>query len=337
MLDTHDAQLLCEAVDLFTRSRILVVGDVMMDEFIWGRVERISPEAPVPVVEVESRDLMLGGAGNVARNIIHLGGQAILCGVIGKDAMGEEIERRLHKMSSPSYGLVLDNTRPTTLKTRVVSRPQNVHVVRVDHEDQRPVAEDTLQKILTTLKKELDSVDAVIVTDFGKGVVTESLMDGIRSLTHDRKIILAVDPKEQHLALYRNVTLITPNKREAKLMSGIKIEDEESVKQAGNYLLRELNCRMVLITQGEKGMTLFEQNGKNTLIPTVAQKVFDVSGAGDTVISTFTLALAAGLKPKEAAVLANFAAGIVVAEVGTATVQASRLKETLLFGIPGRD
>ncbi len=209
-------------------------------------------------------------------------------------------------------------------------------MVRVDREDREPVSEESIEKILATLRDHLGSIDAIIIADYGKGVVTQHLMEGIRLLTGDSQILLAVDPNVQNLALYRNATLITPNLQEAQLMSGISIQDEASLRQAGDHLLRELGCQMVLITQGERGMTLFEENGQATAVPTVAKKVFDVSGAGDTVTSTFTLGLAAGLKPKQAAVLANFAAGMVVAEVGTATVSAPRLKEALLDGIPGQ-
>lgn len=305
-----------------------------MDEFIWGRVERISPEAPVPVVQVDRESLMLGGAGNVINNVIALGGQAVLSGVIGHDAMGRELVRMLRKMNSPTHGLVVEDQRPTTIKTRVVAHSQQV--VRVDREKCRPVAEDTIEQILASLKEQLSSIDAIVVADYGKGVVTQSLMDGIRSIMHDSQVLLAVDPKIQNLALYRDVTVVTPNNQEAQAMSGIIIEDEASLERAGDHLLRELECQMVLITQGEKGMTLFQHNDQSTQIPTVARKVFDVSGAGDTVISTFTLALAAGLTPRQAAVLANFAAGLVVAEVGTATVSASRLKEALVDPIPER-
>jgi D-beta-D-heptose 7-phosphate kinase/D-beta-D-heptose 1-phosphate adenosyltransferase len=305
-----------------------------MDEFIWGRVERISPEAPVPVVQVDRESLMLGGAGNVINNVIALGGQAVLSGVIGDDAMGRELVRMLRKMNSPTHGLVVEDQRPTTIKTRVVAHSQQV--VRVDREKCRPVAADTIEQILASLKEQLSSIDAIVVADYGKGVVTQSLMDGIRSIMHESQVLLAVDPKIQNLALYRDVTVVTPNNQEAQAMSGIIIEDEASLERAGDHLLRELECQMVLITQGEKGMTLFQHNDQTTQIPTVARKVFDVSGAGDTVISTFTLALAAGLTPQQAAVLANFAAGLVVAEVGTATVSASRLKEALVDPIPER-
>jgi D-beta-D-heptose 7-phosphate kinase/D-beta-D-heptose 1-phosphate adenosyltransferase len=334
MSTIYDSTVLSEGVDRFKRCRILVVGDVIMDEFIWGRVDRISPEAPVPVVEVDRESLMLGGAGNVVNNIVALGGQVVLCGVIGNDPMGRELERILGKMSSPTRGLVVEDRRPTTIKTRVVAHSQQV--VRVDREDRGPVTQNSIEKILAALKDELASSDAIVVADYGKGVVTQSLMDGIRSLSRDSQTILAVDPKVQNLALYKSVTLITPNNQEAQLMSGINIEDQRSLKLAGNHLLQELGCQMVLITHGDKGMTLFEGDGQSTQIDTVARKVFDVSGAGDTVISTFTLALAAGLTARQAAVLANFAAGLVVAEVGTATVSAPRLKEALLDAIPGQ-
>lgn len=328
MSTTYDSTVLSEGIDKFSSCRILVVGDVIMDEFLWGRVERISPEAPVPVVEVEEESLVLGGAGNVVNNIISLGGQVLLCGVIGNDAMGRELVHMLQEMNSPTHGLVVEDRRPTTIKTRVVAHSQQV--VRVDREEREPVTEDSIQRILATIKEQIDSIDAIVVSDYGKGVVAQSLMETIRLLTRDRQIILTVDPKVENLALYKGVTLITPNNQEAELMSGIVINDEGSLRRVGTHLLDELSCQMVLVTQGDKGMTLFEGNGRTTQIPTVARKVFDVSGAGDTVTGTFTLALAAGLTSGEAAVLANLAAGIVVGEIGTATVAASRLKEVLL-------
>ena len=332
---SRDPKALSEGIDKFSSCRILVVGDVIMDEFLWGRVERISPEAPVPVVEVERESLMLGGAGNVVNNIIALGSRVVLCGVIGNDVMGRELVRKLRKLNSPTHGLVVEDRRPTTMKTRVVAHSQQV--VRVDREERKPVSRDSIEKILLSVKEQLDSIDAIVVADYGKGVVTQELMDGIRSLTDGSRLVLAVDPKVQNLALYRAVTLVTPNNHEAQLMSGITIDDERSLEKAGKHLLEELGCQMVLITQGDKGMTLFEGNGRVTQIPTVARKVFDVSGAGDTVTGTFTLALAAGLRPRQAAVLANIAAGIVVAEVGTAVVSATQLREALLDDRSGRD
>lgn len=330
MPTTYDSKVLSEGIDKFSSCRILVVGDVIMDEFLWGRVERISPEAPVPVVQVEEESLVLGGAGNVVNNIISLGGQALLCGVIGNDTMGRELVHMLQEMNSPTHGLVVEDRRPTTIKTRVVAHSQQV--VRVDREEREPVTEASIERIITTVEEQIDSIDAIVVSDYGKGVVVQGLMETIRLLTRGRQITLTVDPKVQNVALYKGVTLITPNHQEAELMSGIVINDEESLRRAGTRLLDELGCQMVLLTQGDRGMTLFEGNGRATQIPTVARKVFDVSGAGDTVTGTFTLALAAGLTPRQAAVLANLAAGIVVGEIGTATVAASRLKEVLLSG-----
>lgn len=335
MPTTYDSKVLSEGIDKFSSCRILVVGDVIMDEFLWGRVERISPEAPVPVVQVEEESLVLGGAGNVVNNIISLGGQALLCGVTGNDAMGRELVHMLQEMNSPTHGLVVEDRRPTTIKTRVVAHSQQV--VRVDREEREPVTEASIERIITTVEEQIDSIDAIVVSDYGKGVVVQGLMETIRLLTRGRQITLTVDPKVQNVALYKGVTLITPNHQEAELMSGIVINDEESLRRAGTRLLDELGCQMVLLTQGDRGMTLFEGNGRATQIPTVARKVFDVSGAGDTVTGTFTLALAAGLTPRQAAVLANLAAGIVVGEIGTATVAASRLKEVLLSGSAGRD
>jgi D-beta-D-heptose 7-phosphate kinase/D-beta-D-heptose 1-phosphate adenosyltransferase len=327
MTETYDSELLGAGIERFPQCRILVVGDVIVDEFVWGRVERISPEAPVPVVEVDRESLMLGGAGNVINNIVSMGGQAILCGVIGNDAMGREVVRMLHEIDSPIHGLVVEEGRPTTIKTRVVAHSQQV--VRVDREERSPVGRSSVGQILGTIRKELDSIQAILVADYGKGVVSEELMDGIRSLASESQVMVGVDPNVRNLELYRDVMIVTPNNTEAQVMSGVTIDDAASLERAGDRLLRKIGCQMVLITRGEEGMTLFESSGRMTQIPTVARKVFDVSGAGDTVISTLILALTAGLNPREAATLANIAAGIVVAEVGTATVSASQLNDTL--------
>ena len=329
MSHVYDPKVLSDGIDKFPSRRILVVGDVIMDEYLWGRVERISPEAPVPVVEVEAEadDRRLGGAGNVVSNIIALGGQALLFGVIGKDPVGAEVVRKLSQLNSGADGIVVEDWRPTTIKTRIWAHSQQV--VRVDRERREPVSEGSIKKILAKFEEQLDPSDAIVVADYGKGVVTQSLMDGIRSLTRGSGTILVVDPKVRNLSLYKEVTGITPNNNEAQLMSGIQIADDQSLRRAGARLLEELGCQMVLITQGDKGMTLFEGDGQTTQIRTVARKVFDVSGAGDTVTGTFTLALAAGLTAKQAAELSNLAAGIVVGEVGTATVPAARLKKVL--------
>ena len=333
MPGSDKSKLVCAGIDRFPRCRILVVGDVMMDEYVWGRVSRISPEAPVPVVEVhdEGEDLRLGGAGNVAHNIRALGGQTVLCGVIGDDRMGRECARRVAELTGSSHGLVIEAARPTTTKTRVVAQAQQV--VRVDREIRRPVTSETTGNLLAVVAKELPSLDAILVSDYEKGVVTQTLMDGVRSLSRDTRLCLAVDPKVRNPSLYRQVTLITPNAREAEAMSGIPVEDEGSLKRAGTHLLRGLDCEIVLITRGDQGMILFERGGEPLPIATVARKVFDVTGAGDTVIGAFTLGLTSGLTPRQAAVVANVAAGIVVGERGTAVVPAAHLKEALQDGV----
>jgi rfaE bifunctional protein kinase chain/domain len=331
-----NAKLVRAGIGRFPGCRILVVGDVMMDEYLWGRVSRISPEAPVPVVEVhgDGDDLRLGGAGNVAHNIRALGGQTVLCGVIGDDRMGRECARMVTELSGSSHGLVVEADRPTTTKTRVVAQAQQV--VRVDREICRPATSDTTEKLLAVAAKELPSVDAILVSDYEKGVVTQALMDGIRRLARDEGLWVSVDPKVKSTALYRGVTLITPNVREAEAMSGISIEDAASLERAGSHLLKKLDCEIVLITQGEKGMALFQRGTRAVAIEAVARKVFDVTGAGVTVIGTFALGVTSGLTPHEAAMLANLAAGIVVGEVGTAAVAAERLKAALLDGVGSR-
>ena len=235
MSTTDNSKVLSEGIDKFSSCRILVVGDVIMDEFLWGRVERISPEAPVPVVQVEEESLVLGGAGNVVNNIVSLGGQALLCGVIGNDAMGRELVHMLQKMNSPTHGLVVEDRRPTTIKTRVVAHSQQV--VRVDREEREFVTEASIERITTTVKEQIGSIDAIVVADYGKGVVTRSLMDGMRSLSQGSQTILAVDPTIRNVALYKDVTLITPNHYEAQQMSGIQIEDDQSLRRAGAHLL----------------------------------------------------------------------------------------------------
>ena len=333
MFGSRESTILRTGIDRFPRCRILVVGDVMMDEYIRGRVSRISPEAPVPVVETDDDgvDLRLGGAGNVAHNIRALGGQTLVCGVIGDDRMGRECARRVAELIGSDQGLVIEADRPTTTKTRVVAQAQQV--VRVDREIRRPVTSQTTEKLLTVAAKELPSLDAIVVSDYGKGVVTQTLMDGLRSLTRDSRVCLAVDPKVKGPSLYRQVTLITPNAREAEAMSGIPVEDEGSLERAGSHLLEELDCEIVLITEGEKGMTLFERGASPVPIKTVARRVFDVTGAGDTVVGAFTLGLTSGLTPRQAALVANAAAGIVVGEMGTAVVPAELLKEALQGGV----
>ncbi|MFH1240903.1 MAG: D-glycero-beta-D-manno-heptose-7-phosphate kinase [Pseudomonadota bacterium] len=323
----YDGRLLREYIDRFSESRVLVVGDIIMDEYIWGSVSRISPEAPVPVVEVRGETKMLGGAANVIRNIATLGGTSILCGVIGNDRTGREILKEVDRLHLASDGIITEEGRPTSLKTRVVAHDQQV--VRIDREIRGDISPGNIQKLLDFIKKNLDSVDAIVVSDYGKGVISGPLMKGLRQVVHDDSVIVAVDPKTGNFEYYYGVDVITPNYHEAATFCRFEILDEQTLVKAGRHMLKELNCRSVLITQGKEGMTLFENGGDIIHIPANAKKVYDVTGAGDTVIGAFSLGLASGMDLRSAAIISNFAAGIVVGEVGTSAVSAEDLKNAI--------
>ncbi len=331
----YDADFLKKAIDRFPSARILVVGDIIMDEFIWGRVSRISPEAPVPVVNVTRQTTLLGGAANVIHNMASLGAAPILCGVIGADRRGEEIVEKVRALGLDTGGIVMEPDRPTSIKTRVVAHGQQV--VRFDRESRREILPGSTEKLLQFIEEKLPSIDAVVVSDYGKGVISTPLMKGLRDRVRavsERSIVTAVDPKTGNFEYYRGVDVITPNHHEAGAFCGFEITDRESLVRAGHRMLERLECRSVLITQGKRGVTLFENGGDITHIPTFAKKVFDVTGAGDTVIATFSLGLGSGLDLRSAAVLSNFAAGLVVAEVGTSAVTAAELKKSLGDGSP---
>ncbi|MBW1829265.1 MAG: D-glycero-beta-D-manno-heptose-7-phosphate kinase [Deltaproteobacteria bacterium] len=314
-------------MDGFSQAKIFVIGDIILDEYVWGDVSRISPEAPVPVVAVTQETKMLGGAANVIHNLATLGASPVLCGVIGEDGAGHEIITKIKDMGLKTDGIVSERGRPTSVKTRVVA--QNQQVVRFDRERRSDISPESLGSILDIIKKNLDTIDGIVVSDYGKGVISSDLMKGLREMVRDDSVIIAVDPKTGNFEYYHEVDVITPNHHEAGNFCHIDIVDKDSLMRAGRRMLGELNCRSVLITQGRDGMTLFEKEGKITHIPTVAKQVFDVTGAGDTVISTFSLGLASGLDLKSSAILSNFAAGIVVGEVGTSTVKAEELKHIL--------
>ncbi len=320
-----------DLIHRFQKARLLVIGDLMLDEFIWGDVSRISPEAPVPVVWERRHSFMPGGASNVASNIAALGGEVTLCGVIGTDEPGRRLKELLKKRGVRLQSVVTDRHRPTTLKTRVVAHHQQL--VRIDREFQGPIAPSLSRTLLSSVRKLLKKVDAVILEDYGKGVVTAPLIREVVALAKKYSRIVTVDPKEEHFDQYRGVTILTPNRKEAYGAVGEKDPSQVPLQKIGKEILRRLKCQAVLITLGEDGMALFEKNGKVTRIPTVAQEVFDVSGAGDTVIATFTTALAAGATMVDAASLSNVAAGIVVGKVGIATVTARELSERI-EGLP---
>jgi rfaE bifunctional protein kinase chain/domain len=308
----------------FRNKRVLVIGDIILDHYIWGRVSRISPEAPVPVVEVTRESFLLGGAANVVHNIVSLGARASVVGIIGEDMAGEALRSMLDQKGVDCSGLFIEN-RPTTVKTRVIAH--NQQVVRFDREDSKYVDGRILKALLTHISSALKETDAVIISDYRKGIVTHDLVKGLLMKTKKQGLFVAVDPKVGHFNFYKGVSLITPNLCEASLGSGIDIRDDRSLIRAGKMMLRKLSLDAALITRGEHGMSLFEKN-KITHIPTVAQKVYDVTGAGDTVISAFTLARASGASLEDAAIIANHAAGIVVGEVGTAVVSPEELLES---------
>jgi rfaE bifunctional protein kinase chain/domain len=308
----------------FKRRKILVIGDVILDRYIWGKVSRISPEAPVPVVEVTDENFLLGGASNVAHNIVALGAHVTLVGVAGNDR-GGEILRKMLAEKGIECG-VFWISRPTTVKTRVIAHSQQV--VRFDREDRTRVEGRVLKDLVGYVTAEIPEHDAVIISDYRKGVISSDLVKEVLRKTRPRDIFVAVDPKVGHFHCYKNVSLITPNVSEASIASGIEIRDDKSLLRAGKTLLGKIPCDSVLITRGEHGMSLFRKD-KVVHIPTVAKNVFDVTGAGDTVIATFTLSHAAGADMIESAVIANHAAGIVVGEVGTAVVTPEKLRNSL--------
>ncbi|MEC4685222.1 MAG: D-glycero-beta-D-manno-heptose-7-phosphate kinase [Nitrospirota bacterium] len=300
----------------FRKKNILVVGDIILDHYIWGLVERISPEAPVPVIDVKDENYTLGGAANVAANIVALGGKATVVGVRGNDVSGEVLHSLLSDHGIDTSGL-FSGKRPTTIKTRVIAHSQQV--VRFDREDRRRLDERLFKKIKDFLSSGRDKWDALIISDYKKGVISEKMMSFVAREFKKRGTYVSVDPKVGHFNFYKGVSLITPNTKEASEGTGIEIKDEKSLQKAGKTLLRELRCDSVLITRGEHGMTLFEKGSAINHIPTAAKGAFDVTGAGDTVIATITLAHVSGADLKDAAIISNHAAGIVVGQVGTAT------------------
>lgn len=322
-LSSEQKQRLAQAIAHFPERQVLVVGDLMLDNFIWGEVNRISPEAPVPVVEVREESQLLGGSANVAHNLASLGGRVLVTGVVGQDPAGQALMTLFNQIAVPTAGLISEDGRPTTVKTRIIAHHQQV--VRFDREWRAPLQADTGARILAFLHKSLPDLHGIIVSDYAKGVVTRDFLDALRDLVAGRPLPVVVDPKVQHAEFYRSFTMVTPNHHEASQMSGIPIRDEKSLLQAGESLLARLDCETVLITRGKEGMSLFQRHGPVVHIPTVAQRVYDVTGAGDTVIAAVTLGLVAGLSPAEAALLANLAAGVVVGEVGTAVVSSAQL------------
>jgi len=317
-------------IDRFKEARILVIGDIMLDRFVWGQVSRISPEAPVPVVNVTHESFRPGGAGNVVSNIVSLGGKVFLSGVVGTDLGGQKMVKEIESMGVNVEGIIFDKMRPTTMKTRIIAHQQQV--VRFDKEVRHEISDDTFKSIRKFLDAIHRNVDAVIVSDYGKGVINRKLINELLKLARKRKIPISVDPKVNSHIIYKGVTCITPNNNEAGRMFNREIIDDRSLMAVGKGLMKRLGTKYILVTRGEKGMTLFQKSGRVIHIPTSAKEIYDVTGAGDTVISVLTLALAVGAPILDAAYLSNYAAGIVVGKVGTATINIDELREVLRKG-----
>lgn len=321
-----------ELVKQIAGKKILVVGDIIVDHFVWGTVNRISPEAPVPVVNVTKEELLLGGGANVLHNIYSLGAEAVLCGIVGADEMGGRLKGLLQELGASTRGLV-QGKRPTTVKTRVVAQGQQV--VRFDREQTGSPSEKTIQTMNAFLTENVSDFDAIIISDYYKGVISKPLMNQILIRVAEveketgRKIPVVVDPKPDQPDRFYGASLITPNHIEAEKMSGRHIHNIEELRAAAELLLQKVGCQAVLITRGEAGMALLEKGKELVSIPTTAREVFDVTGAGDTVIAVLALGLAAGAPYGEAAALANIAAGVVVGKVGTATVSQEELLAVL--------
>ena len=322
---------LIEIIEQLPMARILVIGDVMMDIFTWGKVNRISPEAPVPVVEVVDESWCLGGAANVVNNLFSLDTKVFLIGVIGDDEVGYKLKKEVETMGIDPQGLIIEPDRPTTVKTRIIAHGQQV--VRVDREKRHLINNDTVKKMLDFVQAHISDIDAILVSDYAKGVICPALMTGLKNLVKNKRIFLAVDPKVKNMPLFEGVTVVTPNHYEAIQASGFNgMVDitKDMVERAGKKLLQKLHTQAVLITRGGDGMVLFKKDGI-AYVPAMARRVYDVTGAGDTVIATFTAACVSKASFKEAAILANLAAGRVVGEIGTATVSRKQLINTLSY------
>lgn len=322
-----------EIVESFSGKKLMVIGDLLLDHIIRGEVTRISPEAPVPVVWAKCREeedeYLPGGSCNVARNLSTLGAEVLLVGVVGRDSKAEKLKALLEQNSVETSGIVTDRTRPTILKTRVFAgRGLHQQVLRIDRETINDLSEEVAKRVESFVKDNINNVDGVIIEDYGKGLITPSLIKSVVKLANKHKKIVAVDPKENHFEYYKNVSVITPNHHEASNAVGFTVDpddDDGSLHRAGAQLLKEEKAEVILITLGEKGMQIFERGKDSENIKTRAQEVSDVSGAGDTVIAVYTLAAVSGADAVTSAKIANCAAGVVVAKAGPEVVSKKEL------------
>ncbi|NOX16800.1 MAG: D-glycero-beta-D-manno-heptose-7-phosphate kinase [Chlorobi bacterium] len=307
----------------FEGKKVAVVGDMMLDSYFIGNVKRISPEAPVPVIEVDKEIFRFGGAANVAYNLVSLGAKAFPIGLIGSDDNGAILSSLVQEASIDEKGLIIDSSRPTTAKTRVIAESQ--HIVRIDKESKTHIDKKTEKKIIAYFEELADDLDAVILQDYNKGVLTKTVIKKIIDIARKKNLIITVDPKFENFFEYKNATVFKPNKKETEDAFGIRIETEKNIFEAGSKLLRRLNAEHILLTLGAEGIALFGKEIDEQRIPTKARNVADVSGAGDTVISTLTVALCAGADIKQAAYLANLAGGIVCEEIGIVPIETEKL------------
>jgi D-glycero-beta-D-manno-heptose-7-phosphate kinase len=313
------------------KAKVLILGDIMLDEYLLGSVNRISPEAPVPVVEITSSRILLGGSANVAANIKALGDEPILLGTVGEDDASIKLTQLLKQKGISSEFCLNDTSRQTTIKTRILAH--NQQVVRADRENRHELGDDIETKVYKRFLSVSDEIAAVIISDYGKGVVTASLLEKVIKVCEEKNIFIGVDPNESRFANYRKVSLITPNHHEAGFAYGRRIVSEQDLYEVGNGLLKQLSAKSILITRGKDGMSLFQTGEDATHIPTFARQVFDVTGAGDTVIATFVSAVCAGANLAEAALVSNAGAGLIVGEVGTASVSKAELIKELMRNI----
>ncbi|TMA45077.1 MAG: D-glycero-beta-D-manno-heptose-7-phosphate kinase [Deltaproteobacteria bacterium] len=324
---------LVELIRRFGRVRALVVGDLMLDQFVWGTVRRISPEAPVPVVQVADEDVRPGGAGNVVSNLAALGGRAAVCGIVGRDVAGERLVAALRARGADTRGVVVSRVSPTTQKTRIIAHHQQV--VRLDRESGAGPDGAGARHVRDFVLRHHTRYDVLVVSDYGKGAIGPDLLGALAEASGRAPFTWVLDPKRINFAHYRRASLVKPNREEAAAASGVEIRDAATLREAGGRLLERWEAGAVLISRGEEGMALFKPGAHGVIVeefPTVAREVFDVTGAGDTVLATCALALGAGGTLEEATVLANHAAGVVVGKIGTATVGADELARDVRRG-----
>jgi D-beta-D-heptose 7-phosphate kinase/D-beta-D-heptose 1-phosphate adenosyltransferase len=324
-------------ISKFDQCRLLVVGDLMLDEYLWGEVDRISPEAPVQVVAIQKEDFALGGAGNVVNNAVALGAKVSVVGVIGTGRNGRLLLKRFNELGVDTAGIIQEPDRATTQKTRIIAA--NQHVLRIDRETKQNISGPTLDKMIRLVLDKMPDIDVVLISDYGKGLITKNLLSKVTASAKKHKKMIIVDPKGLDFSKYSGVSILTPNKKEAALASGVEINNESSLEKAANKLLENISLDNLLITCGKDGMVLFEKNKEPFRVKAEARQVFDVSGAGDTVLAVFGLAVASGASIHNSVAIANTAAGIVVGKVGTATVSKQELASAIKtddHGLPAK-